>query len=251
MTRRAYIPRASRRGSPVRAGLGALILIMAGLALNSCSPETRYEVLTFFFTGVPPPGEDEKPVEAAQASAGGLAAARERQAKFKEARMVHLRRPLAWIHGPFAANECSKCHALGASKKFTAAFGDSGVGAIGGGVGPRLVMPIEELCISCHSEKGTETADKRGLRLHAPVASGFCVGCHSPHQSQRQFMLLAADNVGLCAQCHDATELRDRSARHRKEGDGGKIADCLECHNPHEGRTAMILRSEHDELWAR
>ena len=105
------------------------------------------------------------------------------------------------------------------------------------------MAPPEELCLGCHETKSVRAADERDLRLHGPVASGLCIGCHNPHQSNRRFMLLKKNTVELCTQCHNKAGLQERTAAHGSAPD----ADCLTCHNPHMGRTAMILKAEFDE----
>ena len=216
-------------------------------AVAGCSPADRYEVLTFFFTGVPPlEGEAAEGAEAEEtqtAKAGPSRAERIRLKKIQlvNERNVRLMRAVKWTHGPYAAQECDRCHALSASLKIGArgTAGDKPQKS----VGERLLAPPEELCLGCHETKGTRAADERGVRLHGPVASGLCIGCHNPHQSPRRFMLLKKNTVELCTQCHDKVGLQERTAAHRSAPD----ADCLTCHNPHMGGTAMILKAEFDE----
>ena len=56
-------------------------------------------------------------------------------------------------------------------------------------------------------------------------------------------MLLRADNVALCTQCHDKAELGQRTPIHVRE----PKTDCVECHNPHMGKSAMNLKKDYDE----
>jgi predicted CXXCH cytochrome family protein len=74
------------------------------------------------------------------------------------------------------------------------------------------------------------------------VANGWCVACHNPHRSARQYMLLGKDSVELCTACHTKADLLLTTA-HQKD----PKADCLSCHNPHMGKTAFLLRSTYVE----
>ncbi len=153
-------------------------------------------------------------------------------------------RAVKWSHGPYAAGECNRCHALSASLGLGKRGGSKRKATVNmSSVGGRLLAPAEELCLGCHDTKSVEVADQRNLRLHGPVASGLCIGCHNPHQSARRYMLLGKNTVELCTQCHDKDGLKQRTAAHAKAPD----PDCLACHNPHMGRTAMILKAEYNE----
>lgn len=233
-----------------RFAVAALMLGLVGLVLGSCSRESRYDFLTVFFTGVPP---YEEWAGIAEPKDGGPAARPKTSPrvtalqKYEEQQRQQLLRQIAslgWTHGPYSAQQCNHCHSLQGSLSFragpTRGTTTSPLGAVGTG---RLIVPVTELCIGCHTAQTQVAADERGLRLHGPVAAGFCVACHSPHQSRRQFMLLDKDNVAMCTQCHESAGLRARTPAHARE----PKTDCIECHNPHMGRTAMILKSDYDE----
>lgn len=226
-------------GAGRHAGLATCALVaVLGLG-GGCSTQARYEVLTFFFTGVPPPGEQQAAPQGAGKPAGAAPAAR-------RARREFFREPVFFVHGPYGAGRCDKCHAVTASKPFRTAAGKAiepaGIGPARTNIGPRLAAPLKELCLSCHSEKAYAVAEAQGLWMHGPVANGWCVACHNPHRAARKYMLLGKSNVDLCTGCHRAPELL-RTAAHRKEPE----ADCLTCHNPHQGKSTFLLRVEHDE----
>ena len=234
-----------RRG---RLTAAAALLAVAGAVLGGCSREARYEVLTFFFTGVPPyeqwaglkaPGE-----EKAKPAVDRIAATRERQAKVLRERQLRRIAQLNWGHGPYDAGQCQLCHALAGSLTFTGqgagAAADTGTGGRASG---RLLVPRRELCVGCHSEKRRGAPETAGLLLHEPVASGQCTACHGPHQSKRRYMLLGENNVAMCTRCHKNRELLMRLPAHAREPE----ADCLACHNAHVGRTATLLKSQYDE----
>lgn len=234
----------------------AILIVAVGAIVAACSPATRYEVLTFFFTGVPPleeqmaktlPGDGTGKTEGLQPATASLSSAEKvalKKAEILQKRKLRLLRAVRWTHGPYAAAECNRCHALSASLGLGARAGGAKKGAMNmSSVGGRLLAPAEELCLGCHETKSVQAADKRKLRLHGPVASGLCIGCHNPHQSPRRYMLLGKDTVDLCTQCHEKDGLRQRTAAHAK----ATKLDCLACHNPHMGRTAMILKADYDE----
>lgn len=213
----------------------AAVLGLAG----GCSTEARYRMLTFFFTGVPAPGEEQATPKEAGKPAGAAPAGR-------RTRRELVQEPAFFVHGPYGAAQCDKCHAVTASKPFrteaAGAIKPEGADPARKSIGPRLAAPLKELCLTCHSNKAPAVAQAQGLWMHGPVATGWCVACHSPHRAARQYMLLGKNNVDLCTGCHRKPDLL-RTAAHQKEPE----ADCLACHNPHLGRSASLLRAEHDE----
>ena len=209
-------------------------MALAVLILGGCSREQRHEVLTFFFTGVPPLEKEGAPAEdVAERGATAVRTAR-RTAPRPQAE-------LPWTHGPYAARECEQCHSSTGTKPGGKTKSQSGLPVDMRGA--RVREPREELCIGCHTDQSADVAYARDLWLHGPAATGLCTVCHSPHQSRQRYMLLAATSVELCGQCHERTALAEMTPAHRKEPD----TDCLSCHNPHLGRTAAMLKSEFDE----
>jgi len=223
---------------------GTLTLALLLLAAAGCDREANYEVLTFFFTGVPPLEEEGTLGDAEGPRLTAQERAQQRKIEILRQRRAELRRALKWAHGPYAAEECDRCHALASSLSFRggSTTGTSTVPALQD-VRGRLAAPIEELCISCHVEKSVESQVPKTVSIHGPVANGLCTTCHSPHQSARPYLLLRTDNIELCTECHDSTGLRERSPEHQRAPD----KDCVACHNPHLGNTAMLLRAEYDE----
>jgi len=237
-------PRRRRNGLRIPTTLVALGLMAGGL--GSCARETRYEVLTFFFTGVPPYDEwvSGKPTaREAQPQLTGRAGYEKKQAELEKRRLAQQLATVAWSHGPFASGQCQLCHALAGSKSVGQGTTGSRLSMPRGAAPNRLLVPEEQLCIGCHSEKGPEAAESVGFRLHGPVASGLCTACHLPHQSPRRYMLRDKDNIAMCTQCHAKEELQRWTPAHAKQSE----ADCLTCHNPHKGKTVKLLKSEYDE----
>ncbi|NOX24994.1 MAG: hypothetical protein GXP59_02550 [Deltaproteobacteria bacterium] len=221
-----------RRNDRFRLLLGLLLL----LAMAGCSGRTRYKVLTFFFTGVPPYGT--KKVRAPDAEER----AQSRQAKKVQAerqRLAAIKKFTGkWTHGPFAARLCEDCHIM-------STFGSFGNGhslaypksTIRPG---KFVMPIARLCVSCHISKSAAVVQAAGLRLHGPVAHN-CTYCHSPHMTGERYMLKAKPDK-LCVQCHAPGFIFDTALHNGKR-------NCLKCHNPHLGRNAKILRDDFQETF--
>jgi predicted CXXCH cytochrome family protein len=229
----------------VRVLTGTLALVLLASAMSGCSREGRHDLLTFFFTGVEPlEPEGAEDDEAARERAEASLTREERRAKRIRENQTVVLRTQKWGHGPYAATECELCHATGGSLAFRKDSAQAGGSSLAlPGATRRLVAPLQELCFGCHTAKGIDTADASELRLHGPVASGLCIGCHSPHQSTRRYMLRGKDNIELCERCHNLAGIRERSPVHAQNG--GQV--CTTCHNPHMGRSAMILRSEYDE----
>jgi predicted CXXCH cytochrome family protein len=125
--------------------------IIATLAVSGCSPESRYRTLSFFFDGVPKPGE-----ETVQVAGGKISRTSQKDAPGKI-------RPTT--HGPYAAKMCDACHQRGGSNK--------------------LILPVEELCQNCHD------LNIQRKHIHGPVASGGCRVCHEPHGSGRAYLLVS------------------------------------------------------------
>ena len=214
-------------------------LLVAAAAVSGCSQAARHDVLTFFFTGVPEPGEEAARAKQARADALTPAEIRKKRREAKFLKQVRF-----FKHGPYGAGQCERCHATAASKPFRTGKAEVSDNAVSQtvNVGLRLAFPQEELCVSCHSEKSREMAEANGLWQHEPDTKGWCTACHSPHKSKRQYMLLKANNVELCTQCHSINDLQ-LTAEHKQD----PAADCITCHNPHVGKSPFMLKAEYDE----
>jgi predicted CXXCH cytochrome family protein len=160
------------------------------LVLSACSPQTRYDVLSFFFDGVPKPGE------AAKGPASTTMTARAEAATGRK-------------HGPYAAKMCSACHRQDGSNQ--------------------LILPVEKLCLNCHNlnirtrkihgpvasggcrvchdPHGTgkpfmlvaepskfcfhchDPAEVGSHEVHKSLGGAECTDCHNPHGSDNDFLL--------------------------------------------------------------
>ncbi len=158
-------------------------VFLALLAIWGCSPETRYSVLSFFFDGVPQPGEEKSE---------GIAG-RDRKSG---ARGLQVR---ARNHGPYAAKMCYACHQSGGGNK--------------------LILPVEKLCLNCHTldlqkRKVHGPVVSGGCRVcHNPHGTGrpfmlvsestvFCFYCHEEAEVRSHETHQAAGDM-QCTECHN------------------------------------------------
>ena len=219
-------------------GIGTVaVLLVALVSLPGCS----HQVLTFFFTGVPEPGQEEVGVNKAQQSLAEQRAERIAGVKDRRSQSEFRSQTRQYTHGPFAAGRCDACHVTSGGKPVRAADGTVTTTEIR--VGQRLLQSDEELCVSCHSDK--RAAGQHELWQHGPVANGLCTVCHSPHAADRLFLLHKKNDNRLCGQCHSRAALR-----HTPQHNQDPAAVCTACHNPHAGRNPMLLRADYDERQA-
>lgn len=197
-------------------------LLLVALALAGCS----HQVLTFFFTGVPEPGQGE-------VAAVEPAVQREKR--------VRVRKSSGFTHGPFGAGYCDLCHQTRGGSIFGQQV-SADAATDSREISPRLLQPLAELCVGCHSEHQPSAARTRGLWQHGPVANQQCTTCHSPHKSTRRYMLRTNSDVTMCGQCHSSSDLR-HTPQHTDDPD----AECTSCHNPHVGQSRSMLNAEYDE----
>lgn len=222
--------------SPWRDTLFSTLALLAagGLALTlltGCNPVTRYKVLTFFFTGVPPMGEEEKEDEPVKPTV----------AKVVKQRSVVVQ-ATRYTHGPYASNQCNLCHETSASGGFRGFGKQEGAKvAEAGAVSGKLVAPMGELCSGCHTGKSVASAYEAGLWVHGPVSTGYCVLCHGPHAGPEPYMLSKKTDT-LCLECH-GNGLVFNLNEHKE------MRDCLKCHNAHLGKDSRLLKADYRESW--
>ena len=193
------------------------MLILAGMALAGCGdPETRYRVLSFFFDGVPRPGEAPRPrggIRRGLGSAGpeDLVATTTRPTTGPAAAVAEA--PLVY-HPPYRdPRQCKGCH--DPSKAFGA--------------------PAADVCMKCHKRHYDQQWDDW---THGPVALGQCSLCHVPHSS-RYAGLLTAPMPDLCLGCHDAKRTLERPYHATAQ-----FQPCTSCHDPHfAGNRRLLLDS--------
>lgn len=188
------------------------ILVVAAVLLAACSATSRYEVLSFFFDGVPNP--DAPPPAAPEAP----------KPKVLEPRRSST--PPLVMHEPFAQRRCSDCHLerKNAGERIgSSAFRLQDLTA--------LRLPVQELCVSCHAQPARQFD-------HAPALLGECTTCHHPHASAQAHLLLRQRTRDLCILCHRVETMGDPSHL-----DQSADHDCAECHDPHGGDQRYFLRS--------
>jgi predicted CXXCH cytochrome family protein len=207
-----------------------VVLTVLIASISGCSRQTKHEVLTFFFTGVPPLEEEKKPETEKEKSA--------EETKIKK--KVTPRPKKLFNHTPYRLKMCDQCHQTSAffgrfRKKASPVIVTKGRELPG-----MLVIPLKELCIKCHEYVSASKVFKEGLWLHAPAAQGKCTLCHGSHQSEHPKLLLEKLDK-ICTQCHSKGFMMD-TADHRKS------TECLSCHNPHLGKDRMLLSKDYKEV---
>lgn len=181
----------------------ATVVSLAALSVPSCSPVSRYRVLSAVFDGVPPPPGMEVPAPALEtqgptsALSDGLARLRaERRPRAKPGIVI------LSVHKPVADRQCDQCHNLDSPG------GDMAKDAT--------------LCDKCHADQRREQGWD-----HGPINLGTCIPCHLPHRSSHEH-LLAMAVPDLCLNCHQAVT-PEGPDYHRVDN----FASCTTCHDPH------------------
>ena len=161
-----------------------LVVVGGAVALvgASCSVETRYRVLTFFFEGVPPPGSKPKAAAAAPTAQAHLANPVSFHRTYRDDRCsechedkkaplkqpvpdlcwkCHSRPPAAppWNHAPERVGECMACHVAHETMM------------------PHLLVQAgKELCYQCHRDNYMQA-----LPAHKGADPDQCLNCHPYH----------------------------------------------------------------------
>ncbi len=210
-----------------------IILFLTALLLSGCEPQKQHQVLTFFFTGVPPLDENEEVVEDKNQSTPPAA-------KIIAKPAPEAPKPL-FSHPVWAAGTCNPCHETsgtfstpGITKTQTKVF------QTGGGMPGKLTLPKNEICIQCHKDKTSKRALIDNLWLHNTTAKGDCLACHDPHQSNNEKTLRQPPSI-LCLPCHKEGPFLATPVHQTGE-------ECLSCHNPHMGLDKNLLIKEYKEI---
>jgi len=144
-----------------------LMLVVFGVFIVSCDDVERYEIMNFFFDGVPPLGQE------------GL---EEELANFNSQDITQTSPETAWyVHEP--RKDCTICHGKRRQQGFSSQT--------------YLTSPIPKLCYDCHTDYTASVPF-----IHGPVAVGQCLFCHNPHKSKIEH-LLKESVPKLCYLCHD------------------------------------------------
>ncbi len=142
--------------------------------------------------------------------------------------------------------DCLKCHAsLTAGKKVRHPALDMGCPSCHSGIDAQKVphkktttfskgLSAEQpdLCYGCHDK-----AMFSKKHIHPAVAMG-CTGCHDPHASQNEKLLVSAV-PDLCFNCHDKGDFSRKNVHQPVAG-----GMCLTCHNPHSSDSTWLLNKD-------
>ncbi len=144
-----------------------MLLVFLGIFVVSCDEVKHHDVLTFFFEGVPPLGQEQLTEEPGDYDSRELSGTGSRQ--------------LWYAHPP--KKDCTVCHDKSRQRLFSSQT--------------YLIKPVPELCYQCHADYTTSAS-----YVHGPVAVGRCLFCHNPHKSRIEH-LLTEPEPQLCYLCHN------------------------------------------------
>jgi predicted CXXCH cytochrome family protein len=225
------------------------------MALAGCSRQTKHQVLTFFFTGVPPLTEEqpnkiddnraEHPAKVQQDDITATSTAPPPDVKKNVTASAVLQVPRYFSHSVWLEGHCSSCHVGGRSFGFqsgnvSAKNSASKVFYSGGGMPGPLKQPKEKICLTCHTDKTGMRAINDKLWLHNTTAKGECLACHDAHQGRYPGILRLSPDT-LCQSCH--TEEKIEAVPMHRSGN----EPCLSCHNPHMGKDRRLLSRDYHE----
>ena len=149
------------------ASIGLMLFVFFGILVVSCGEMERHNVLTFFFEGVPPLGQDQFTEELVDSDSSQFSQTRPKQVWF--------------VHQP--RKDCTLCHDKNRQRVFSSQT--------------YLIKTVPELCYECHADYTTSAS-----YVHGPVAVGQCLLCHNPHRSRIEH-LLKEPTPQLCYVCHN------------------------------------------------
>jgi predicted CXXCH cytochrome family protein len=235
----------------VSVGRCCVLLASLFMVLSGCSRQARHEVLTFFFTGVPPLGDAAAPAQQTGAAPAGDTRRQLEQDLDHAEKSGTMRspkppqKPQYYSHPVWLEGQCDTCHQGKNLFVFqTPKAGGTPAGQrvffSGGGMPGPLRGSVDKLCSGCHADKTGLRAIRDHLWLHNPTAKGNCLACHDPHQSKFSGVLRRPVEQ-LCQSCHSEAALAAMPL-HRTDG-----RPCLDCHNPHMGKDRSMLRQEYQE----
>jgi predicted CXXCH cytochrome family protein len=203
--------RRPNRGGRVLESLAPLLIGIVIMAPVGCSSSAKFSVSNLLFDGVKHPDSLR-----AEAHRDSLEAARiVALAMDGDQQVIPAgNQDLITKHPPYEDGDCTVCHESGDPKSF------SGTAA--------LVDPIRVLCLDCHDDLSHEELQEEYAWVHGPVAAGACNGCHNPHQSTFENLLLADGARDLCLRCHGEAAVNASPSHTDVTG-----ADCTSCHGAH------------------
>ncbi len=170
------------------------VLILLSV-LYGCAGMNKYEVLSFFFDGVPSP-DTSKIIPSETFTT--ITTSTQNDSTDHSAEIASV----ASMHRPYAQKKCRDCHDETSMSESTS--------------------EILKRCKNCHS-----AFQKKYKYVHGPVAVLDCISCHEPHKSENASLLRRSGDF-ICTYCHKNLDLVQVN-QHSQIG----IIECLGCHNPH------------------
>jgi predicted CXXCH cytochrome family protein len=155
-----------------------VVVLLCLFLLCGCAEKARYPLVSFFFDGVPVPGEPKAEV------------------RVEKKEEIH-KRKTAVEHGPYGAKQCDGCHVAGSNV---------------------LVVPKDELCLRCHvldmkknmhgplASGGCEVCHQPHLSRYSYLLVSepkeFCLYCHKAEDVFRNPVHKSGKEQ--CTVCHEA-----------------------------------------------
>lgn len=171
-----------------------IIVVIVLSAITGCVGATKYEVLTFFFDGVPSPDTS--------AHIDSVSTAKMVSTQNDSSDDIVKEVSATSTHRPYAEKKCSVCHDANSMSE--------------------AKTQILQRCQNCHPK-----FKEQYNYVHGPVAVFDCTSCHAPHQSDNAGLLKRAGDF-LCTYCHKNAG-QSKIDQHSQIG----IVKCLACHTPH------------------
>jgi len=179
------------------------VTIILIINLFGCSAVPRHKTLSFFFDGVPVPGEKNTGIAPDTINRSKLLALKSTPVKAEM--------PLINYHKPFQEKRCGTCHDQNTMGKF--------------------LKQQPALCYQCHPD-----FSKKYKVVHGPVEGGYCSTCHESHKGDNK-KLLKRVSQQVCLYCHNSALVLKNKAHKDIAND-----NCTSCHSPHGGENRMILK---------
>ena len=203
----------------------SIVTFVLLFVLVGCDRQTRYQLISTVFTGVPSYEE----FYADTPSAKDIEKGNELEKVFSQ-------------HPLWGAGKCGACHSSEVEKNVSVESYPNDK------LEETLVLPPNKLCVKCHADKTPRRAIRDKLWLHNPVAKGDCLACHAHHQSNYTF-LLKRSYKQICTDCHSNPDLLpDDCTISSNELPGAKLSSCLSCHNSHMGADKNLLHKDYVEV---
>lgn len=176
--------------------------MVAGIiTISACTVQNHYPALSFFFDGVP----DTQVTNPDDVGYKPIV----NQDSINSAENKST--PQLYVHQPYQEKDCASCHNKGQMGTLTESE--------------------PELCYQCHS-----SFEGKYKIEHGPAAAGYCTGCHNPHRSKEESLLIRTGDE-QCLHCHESARLY-KDSYHIESSDNL----CVSCHDPHGSDNHLLLR---------